>query len=344
MEVEELAGDRDEAYEAFVASHPHALLYHSLRFRDFLTDLLGCRAHYGVAVADGDVVGVLPVMSATGPYGRVLNSLPYFGSNGGILAGDPRARAALHDWYEGCVAAPDVATATLIANPLDDDGEAPTHDFVDLRVGCMTPLAGDGDPEERVLAAIDGSARRNVAKARRCGVEVEVDNGGFADLEALHRAGMDAIGGRAKEREFFTSVPRCFRAGKDFDLYVARLGGEVVAALLVFYYGSAAEYYVPATRPESRQEQPMSAILHRAMADAARQGLRWWNWGGSWVSQENLIRFKTKWGGRPRDYRYWTTVANPDVLAAEPGQLLAAYPGFFVAPFSSLRPREDGVC
>jgi CelD/BcsL family acetyltransferase involved in cellulose biosynthesis len=345
VQVDELAPGQDTAYEAFVATHPHALLYHSLRFRDFLVDLLGCRPQYGVARVGGEVVGVLPLASAPGRYGRVLNSLPYFGSNGGILAATgpagSEARAALAEWYDGCAAAPGVAAATLIANPLDPDGAAPAHDVADVRVGCMTPLEGAGDPEERLLAAIDGSARRNVAKARRSRVEVGVDNTAFADLERLHRDGMEAIGGRAKTPAFFAAVPRCFRAGEDFDLYVARLDGDVVAALLVFFYGSVAEYYVPATNADSRPAQPMAAILHAAMTDAMRRGLRLWNWGGSWVSQENLVRFKVKWGGRPREYRYWTKVTNPDVLTAEPSELLAAYPGFFVAPFSSLRGADD---
>ena len=146
-----------------------------------------------------------------------------------------------------------MAAATLVANPLDAEAAAPAHDLADVRVGCLTPLAGPGDPQERLLARVDGSARRNVAKADRSGVQVEIDNeGGFGPLEEMHRAGMDAIGGRAKSPEFFAAVRRCFRAGEDYDLYVARIGDEDVAALLVFFYGAAAEYYVPATRPERR--------------------------------------------------------------------------------------------
>lgn len=342
LDVVELAAADHEAYESFVSGHPHALLYHSLRFRSFLLDLLQCEAHYAVALTGGKVVGVLPLMGVIGPFGRVLNSLPYFGSNGGILAEGPAARSALASWYDDRVRSADVAAATLIANPLCDESAPPAHDFVDVRVGCMTPLEGEGDPAQYVLAAIDGSARRNVAKATRCGVDVRVDNDAFAHLQDLHLAGMEAIGGRAKTPEFFEAIPRCFLADDEYALYVARRDGAVVAALLVFFYGAVAEYYMPATRPESRPEQPMAAVLHRAMADAAARGLRWWNWGGSWVSQENLIRFKAKWGGRPRDYRYWTKINNSEILSAAPSDLLEAYPGFYVAPYSSLR-RDQNV-
>lgn len=343
MEVLGLRPDGDEEYEDFVRAHPQALLYHSARFRDFLVDLLGCEPCYGVARAQGRIRGVLPLMAAAGPRGRVLNSLPYYGSNGGILAADAEARAALVAWYGDCVASEGVAAATMIGNPLDPSEPAPAHDVSDVRVGCMTPLAGAGGTDERLLAIIDGSARRNVAKAARSGVAVEVDNGAFDALEEMHRAGMESIGGRPKTPAFFRAVPRCFRAGDDYDLYVARIGNEIVAALLVFFYGAVAEYYVPATRAESRSEQPMAAILHRAMVDAMGRGLAQWNWGGSWVSQENLIRFKTKWGGRPREYRYWTSISDPELLSAGPDELLEAYPGFFVVPFSSLRSGTEGA-
>lgn len=341
VEVVELRPDGDEEYEEFVRAHPQALLYHSARFRDFLVDLLGCEPCYGVARAQGRIRGVLPLMAAAGPRGRVLNSLPFYGSNGGILAADAEAGAALAAWYRDCVASEGVAAATMIDNPLDPADPAPAHDVSDVRVGCMTPLAGAGDPDERLLALIDGSARRNVAKAVRSGVAVDVDNDAFDTLEDLHRAGMESIGGRPKSPAFFRAVPRCFRAGEDYDLYVARIGGEIVAALLVFFYGSVAEYYVPATRAESRSEQPMAAILRRAMVDAMGRGLTQWNWGGSWVSQENLIRFKTKWGGRACEYRYWTSITDPELLTAGPDELLAAYPDFFVVPFASLRPGPE---
>ncbi len=342
VEILEMGARDDQAYESFVRHHRHALLYHSLRFRDFLVELLGCQARYGVARAGGEVVGVLPVMAADGPYGRVLNSLPYFGSNGGMLAEAPAVRTALSGWYAELASSADVAASTLIANPLDPEADPPEHDLSDVRVGCMTALGGGGDPAPRLTLMIDGSARRNVAKATRSGVKVEIDNDAFDALEQLHRAGMEAIDGRAKTPSFFEAVRRCFRAGDDYALYVARIDDEVVAALLVFFYGSVAEYYVPASRPESRPAQPMAAILQQAMVDADTRGLRWWNWGGSWVSQENLIRFKVKWGGQPREYRYWTKINNPDILTAEPQNLLDGYPGFYVAPFSSLRRGNGG--
>jgi hypothetical protein len=328
MEVVELEHDGDEAYERFVVACPTALFYHSLRFRDFLVCLLGCEPRYAVALKGSDVLGVLPLMSAEGPYGRVLNSLPYFGSNGGVVAANSEAGNALHRWYEAELASADVAAGTIIGNPLDPDPSAlPRGDLEDTRVGHITSLQ---EP------SIDASARRNVQKALRNGVEVEVENESFAVLETLHVESMTAIGGQAKTPAFFAAVQSQFRPGEDYNLYLARVEGTPVAGLLLFYFGFTVEYYVPAVAVAFRSLQPMAAILRRAMDDAASRGFRLWNWGGSWIEQDSLIRFKSKWGGQRRIYRYWTRLQRYDLLSISRGDLLSGYPGFYVVPFSAL--------
>jgi hypothetical protein len=80
----------------------------------------------------------------------------------------------------------------------------------------------------------------------------------------------------------------------------------------------------------------MAMILLAAMSEAARRGFTNWNWGGSWPSHESLQRFKAKWGGQPRRYRYATNVGNPGLVKSTKAELLEQYPGFFVVPFDSL--------
>ncbi|HWC12712.1 MAG TPA: GNAT family N-acetyltransferase [Acidimicrobiales bacterium] len=341
MEVLELTPDWEDGYERFVADHPNTLLYYSLRFRDFLVDLLGCTPRYAVAVHGGHVAGVFPTMVTEGRYGRVLNSLPYYGSNGGALTTSATAGHALVQWYRAEVNEDEMAAATVVANPLDADPFPPPHDLVDERIGHVTVFPGGAmTADDQVWLAIDSSARRNVKKAAQHAVEVNVENENLADLETLHRESMEVAGGQAKTRAFFDAVPAHFRPGTDYNLYVARIGDEPAAAVLLFYYGSTAEYYVPALRPSFRPAQPMAALLHRAMTDAVTNGFRRWNWGGSWPTHESLMRFKSKWGGQGRVYQYWTKLNRPELRSSTAGALLAAYPGFFVLPFSALHGLE----
>jgi hypothetical protein len=326
----------EDRYAAFVAGHPDALVSYRLGYRDLLVDLLGCRPRYAVALRGQAVVGVMPLMSLDGPLGTVLNSLPYFGSNGAPLVADAAGGIALAAWYARETARAGVAAATVVANPLAALSPRLDHDLVDRRIAHVTPLPAGEEPEAEILAAIDGSARRNVAKARRRGTAVTVENDGFATLEGLHRSSMAAIGAQVKDPEFFSAVDRHFRPGTDYDLYVGRIDGAAAAALLVFYSAAAVDYYVPAVSPAHRSDQPMAAVLLAALTGAARRGLPRWNWGGSWPSHESLQRFKAKWGGIPREYRYETKLGDARLLEATPQQLLSAYPGFFVLPFSHL--------
>lgn len=77
------------------------------------------------------------------------------------------------------------------------------------------------------------------------------------------------------------------------------------------------------------------------MTDAIAAGFRQWNWGGSWVSHESLIRFKAKWGGQAKVYRYWTKVNRAEIRSSTPSELLREYAGFYVLPFSSLNPSGE---
>jgi len=72
------------------------------------------------------------------------------------------------------------------------------------------------------------------------------------------------------------------------------------------------------------------------MCDAASEGYVWWNWGGTWLSQDGVYRFKSRWGTQDLPYRYFTIVRNSEILKASREELLTAYPGFFTVPFSAL--------
>ena len=334
--VQLLVPEDDAAYVEFVSRHPAAMIYYSLAFRDMLEALLGCRPVYGVARRGKEIVGVFPLMLAEGAQGDVLNSLPYFGSNGGVLCGqnDEQAISALLDWYQ--VQADRAASATVVENPLFRQTGTPAT-LHSERISVVTPLPSPGDGRASLLQGIDSSARRNVLKAERSGVVVSVADEGPDALDVLatlHRLSMQVNGGQVKTHEFFELLPTIFRPGTDYQLYLATVEGETVGALLVMFYGAVADYYMPATLPAARPVQPMAALLCSAMLDAADRGCTRWNWGGSGVGNETLVRFKMKWGGRRTTYRYLTLLNDEKLLEVPPDDLVSHYPGFYVRPFA----------
>jgi hypothetical protein len=330
IEVAPLSAAGEDAYRDFVARAPGALVYHSLPYRDLLLDHLGCQEEYLVASDGGEVRGVLPLLWTGDDGGRVYNSLPFYGSHGSVLADDPQVAAALIAGYDERVTADGTLAATLVTNPFaSSQPPEPAHNLTDERISQVTNLP----PED----AIESSARRNVRKAERAGIVATTDAAKLPVVGEIHRANIEALGGRAKDPSFFAAVPKHFAAGREFEVYVALLDDEVVAGLLVFFFNGTAEYFTPAVEHDHRSEQPLALLLVEAMASAAERGCARWNWGGTWTTQDGVFRFKRKWGARESRYRYFVQLNDDALLDAAPSELQARFGHFYVVPFSALR-------
>lgn len=338
VEVLPLDDRLSDATDAFLLTQREALAAHSLSYRRLLQAVLECDATYWLAMEEGRVTGMLPLTSHDGPFGRVLNSLPFFGSVGGVLASTRAASTALWRRFDQLASMSDVAAATVICNPLIDQPTPPVdHDFVEERIGQVTWLPAADDAAEAVLALIDGSTRRNIRKAQKSGVSVLVENSAVDSLERIHRENMEEIGGRQKSGKFFMELPINLKVNSEYRIYTARIDNEIVSALLLLYFNDSVEYFMPATLSEFRNSQPMALAIYQAMLDAAARGIACWNWGGTWLSQEGVYRFKKKWGAEDQRYRYYVRVNDKSLLSRSRAELLNAYPDVYVVPFDRLK-------
>jgi CelD/BcsL family acetyltransferase involved in cellulose biosynthesis len=339
IEIARLGPDEDErdAWDQFVADVAGGLVYHSLPYRDLLVEEVGCEPEYLVAREDGTIRGVLPLMWSGDEDGRVLNSLPFYGSHGGPVAADPETLAALMEAWNTRATAAGTLAATMVENPfLDLESPSPVHTMTDERISHVTPLA-EGAGEEEIMALIASEARRNVRKARRLGVSVERDPDALPELYPIHEENMRAAGGPPKSRKFFEALPRHLRPGREFDFWIARLDGRTIAGLLVLRFGQVAEYFTSGTEHEHRTVNPHAALLITAMSELAAEGIREWNWGGTQAHQIGVYRFKQKWGAAEGSYRYFVNVNDDGLLDSAPEEIVARFPHFYVVPFSALR-------
>jgi CelD/BcsL family acetyltransferase involved in cellulose biosynthesis len=344
IRIETLRPEFTENYDQYLLRHHGSLIYYCSKYKNFIKALLGCEEEYLLAVEDREIRGVLPLMFTERDGGRVYNSLPYYGSNGGILADNPEANDSLIEAHNKIALRPSTISTTIISNPfVRQEAAAIQHNYSDYRIGQFTNLSFGEDPWNELLAYIDSSARRNVQKAVREGVTVEIDLSAMVRLRDMHQANIEALGGLSKTKDFFALIPRHFTPGEDYDLYVARKEGHVIAGLLLFYFNRTVEYITPAIDHEYRSVQPLSLVLMTAMSEAARRGFTCWNWGGTWVSQTGVYRFKKKWGAVERDYHYYTQLNDITILEWPQEKILDAFPGFYVAPFSALKPEGETV-
>ncbi len=335
-ELKQLTKADYHAYTQFLESTNFALLYHTPAYMDLISNYLGCEVAYWLCIEKGIITGALPLMIASGKYGKVVNSLPFYGSHGSILAKTLTAQKLLQQKYNEISSGHSIAAATMISNPLQKDSIEIEHHYTDSRISQITDFSTCLSNKGTLLNLLNSSARRNIKKATQHNIEVNIDNSAFDFLFNTHQENMSIVNGNSKSKRFFSMIPKYFKASDSYNIYVASLNDKPIAALLLFYYKQTVEYFTPVTLSKFRPYQPMALILYKAMTDAITKGYRLWNWGGTWHTQIGVYNFKKKWGAASTEYKYYVKANNQELLHTTPEELLTQYPGFFVLPFSLL--------
>lgn len=328
MQILELDSKLRMLYNEFLNKSSGNMLYYSLPYKKLLEDFLKCSSYYLVAYDRGKVYGILPLMYRKGKYGEVLNSLPFYGSHGGILASNKEAKLSLIEVYNSLIK--NFASSNYVANLFLDNTQGILYDYKDYRIGQWSKLISE--PFE----LFSSSARGSVLKAKREGVEIRKSKE-VNFLFQTHYNNISRLNGIAKERSFFEKIAKYFQWDKEFILYEAIYQERRIAALLVFCYGGMVEYYTPATLFEYRTLQGLPLLIFNAMKEAYSKGYKMWNWGGTWNNQEGVYKFKKRLGAIDKKYEYLIKINNKEILNLSKEELLREYPYFYVIPFERLK-------
>lgn len=345
--ISSLNSDNKLAYQTFTKRNEHFLWYSSLTYKSFFETYLRQQSKY-ILVGQGQaIIGCLPLFfSSNLQFGTVINSLPYFGSNGAFLLDKglaiDQAKEVAHillNELHQIIDQENIAAITLVTSPFDDFSneflkEEFSADYKDFRHGQLTPLPVD---KEALMDVFQNPRPRNIRKAIKSGVKVRRATGknDFDFMAQTHQQNMQKIGGKFKDNRFFDLVHNG-DAGKTFKLFVAELDGKPVSALLLFYFNYTVEYFTPCTLDDYRNLQPSSLLIYEAMKDAIEGGFRYWNWGGTWASQTGVYDFKKKWGAINKEYHYHTRLLNKELLSLTSYEINQAYPNFYTLPYDKL--------
>ena len=347
IKIQRIEGNGGNDIKDFVLKCPCSSLYSSPHYIELVSRHIN--ASYGWFVArDVDTIkGVLPFAFKDGDLGSVWNSMPFYGSNGGVIQITPDIRIKkelIREFYDSAKRA-NACSATIITNPLLQDHsiyESTIKDFIrDERIGQITHLqTNTGDD---LMKMFQDPRPRNIRRAIKEGIMVTSGNERslVEFLYNIHVENMQAIGGLAKSWDFFerliSDMPTTM-----WSVYIGSKEGVPVSALLLLYFNETVEYYTPVIKSEYRNTQALALIIFEAMTDAVNtRGYKNWNWGGTWLSQGGLYDFKKKWGTTDYPYYYYTKLFNDEVKSASKELLLKDYTGFFVLPFSKLKDTKN---
>tara|TARA_Y100000591_G_C21830439_1_gene699236 strand:+ start:1048 stop:2112 length:1065 start_codon:yes stop_codon:yes gene_type:complete len=350
IEIKPLTSNLEFAYDRLLQKSPSAMFNHSLLYRDFLRLILkDSEDRYLCAFEDNQMRAALPVFIKHDSIGAVVNSLPFFGSHGGIVGEsnlDRKISDALLEKLNDLCQKINAISCTLIESPWEEDRgryDSFEANLFDERIGQIISLPKRADiltVENDLMGLYHSKTRNMVRKGIKGGFDVDHDGSSetLDTLHAIHEKNIHSIGGTPKEFSTFKAIQKIFNYDVDYRIYTASKNGKIVSALLLFYYKDMVEYFTPVTLESYRNQQPLSLLIFRSMRDAVvEREANYWNWGGTWLSQSGVHRFKSRWGTNDYPYRYRIkTFVDFKKKDFSRSLLNAKYKYFYSVPFSVL--------
>jgi len=301
IDVVVMASPDEPAYSAFVRNGERtSSIYHSLEWRDVLTEAFGYEPHYLIAKSEGQVTGVLPLMLVPGLLrGTRLVSLPF--SHSVPLCAAAGSVGPLID--SATMTAQSRSSGRLeIRADTDVSGLVVSSPFVDTRLQLDDPAS--------LWASISASTRRGVRKAERAGIEVSAEESldQFREFEGMVVETRQSQGVPTYPVGFFKSMRKHLGNTGLARLYLAWKNEQPIAGMVMTYWRNSAIYaYGASTRHrEMLNMRPNNLLFWQAIRDAAADGYSIFDFGTTHASNEGLLRFKQGWGATttPLSYAY----------------------------------------
>lgn len=335
----------------FVCEVPNSTIYNSPSFLGFLSEIIPGEGKILVArqKINGEIVGCIPYFEySVKGIGTVINSLPWFGSHGGCLLKNPNSlmvRAGLLNEVKSIINSKDVISANIV---LSFDEQKYSKQYKEIlggpleepRIGQVTelPIYSNCISEE-ILRVCTQKTRNLVRKALKQGFTVSTgDDDEYWDyLYKTHVDNLLTIGGSPKPMSHFKSIRRNFN-GNCKEIFAVKYEEKIIAAVLLLYFRDTVEYITPVISHEFRSMQPLSAAIFHAMVEASRRGYRYWNWGGTWISQKSLHHFKAGWGAKdiPYSYLICSSVEDRNIISKHRSDLTKIFPYYYLFPYDKL--------
>ncbi len=298
-------------WDQFVISHPQASGYHTLAWRQIVTNVFGHRTFYLMAKDDREMVrGVFPlVLTKSSLFGCFLTSMAFF-NYGGVLADSNETSASL------LKAAAEMAKETGAGHievrqsePLITDWPVRSH-----KVSMRLSLPSDYDT---LLKAYPSKLRSQIRRAQKEGMEVCV--GGeelLGDYYRVFARCMRDLGTPVYEKAFFQSIVKTFP--KDVRLCVVSLHGVALAAGLLYGFRRTLEIPWAASDKRFNRLAPNMLLYYTVLEYGCREGFTEFDFGRSSVDS-GTYRFKEQWGAQPHQlYWYYWLAEGRDIPQLNP--------------------------
>ncbi len=298
---------KDARWDAYVASHPRATVYHTADWIRIVCDIGRYPSLCLLHEQDDRVTGVMPVAAVDSMLtGRRLVTLP-FSDAGFALADDTATAGALLDRARALRAERRAGFHEMRGLPaLRDGSDAPAPDYA--RRGhfynFIIPLSGDAEAVRMTFART--AVRQTISKGIKLGVTVRL--GGAGDLDAfyaLYVRNRIRHGIPPQPRKLFAAILERPGANTQAMLYLAEHEGRAVAALIMLRHHGVTYAKYEGVDETRRDLVALYPLFWKTIEDAVHAGDRIYDFGRTAADNKGLCEFKQRWGTTQTEMPYY---------------------------------------
>ncbi|HXV13685.1 MAG TPA: GNAT family N-acetyltransferase [Candidatus Krumholzibacteria bacterium] len=299
----------DARWDAYVASHPRATVYHTSVWIRLVCEIGRYPSLCLVCERDGRPTGVLPLVAVESRLtGNRISTLP-FSDTCFALADDEESARALVEEARALRARRGASFYEMRGAPalregrdFDPSGIAHNTHFSNY----VIPLAGDAEAVRKSFSK--SAVRQTITKGARLGVSVRV--GDLSDLNVFYGLYL-----RLRRRHGIPPQPYALfqrileemesNGSPSATLYLAEHERVAIAGLIVFRYGGVTYAKYEGADERRRDLVPLYPLLWKTIEDAVNAGDRFYDFGRTAADNPGLNEFKQRWGTTRVDLPYY---------------------------------------
>lgn len=284
--VDGLTADSCGEWDAYVRSAAGGLPLHLSGWRHVMQETYGYETRYLMARSNQQIVGVLPLFLVPSRLtGKRAMTMP-----GGLCADDNAAAVSLLE--NGL----QTAVAGGVNRLLVQDSRQKWSDRWQTESRHVYWVVDLGSSEDDLWKRLDGNIRRQVRKAKRNNLQVEVGRDEklvepFYEMfsQFTHQAGTPVFG-----KAFLQNVVNSFPEG--YNVALVRHENQPIAGYFQLEMGDTVYGMWGAALPATLKLRPAYLALWAIMRDAVNNGFSQLDMGRS-PAEANASKFKGQWGG-----------------------------------------------
>ena len=298
---------KDARWDAYVASHPRATVYHQAGWIRIVCEIGRYPSLCLLHEEHGGITGVMPLAAVDSALtGRRITTLP-FSDTCFALADTAGTAAAMIERSRAIRLERRAGYHEMRGLPALRDGselEAPGYARSGHFYNFVLPLSADLDALRSTFS--QKAVRYMITKAEKSGVTVR--RGGAQDVDAFYRlyvATRRRHGIPPQPRRLFARIVEEGREPLGSVLSLAEYQGLVIAAIVTVRHAGVTYLKYEVTNDAHRNLGAVHALLWDSIRNAALAGDRAYDFGRTAGDNPGLCEFKKRWGTTQTEMPYY---------------------------------------